>query len=673
MATYFPTQNGRIKIQAETLLGTSPTNGWVYQPPGTGNNATGAQGGYYYFKSESLDGSVKSATQGLFSATVYVAEAGTYTLRVRTARDTNDPGDSRNDIWVRVDDDIHDVLPEGTVAIGATASGFGKLKGANTAWGYAKAFAAEGEEDANPPSQVVLTQGFHTITFAGRSVGLHIDFFELVKAGLNVAATAADTAAVTGPVLPAAASVDEDASLVLDVLSGQSGYTVTAATDPAHGTTVVNADKTIRYTPDADFFGTDTFTFTVADARGAVTTQRMTMTVAGTPDAPAAAGDTASTVKGTAVSVAVLGNDADPDGTSVAINSFEGKSTFGGTVTKVGNQLVYTPLAGFTGTDTFTYDIVDPTGRVSERATVAVAVADGPVGGLPIVVGVYDADTDALVDLLADGDVLDAALVDGSMTFSVSVVAGSALDGQVGSVKLRLSGDASATRTESGAPYSLFGDKDGDYAGGADLGVGSYKLEVDVYSMRRRQGHAARQLRLRLRRQRDRNPRAPPRRPLQRRHRRARRPARGRRRPLGGRGRRLDDLLGQRRRRRRPRRPDRQRQAPPLGRRDRQPHRDRRPLQPLRRQGRRPQGRRPLARRGQLHLRRRRLFGRRGQGHAARQLRLRLHRLRHALRLSRAHTRGISFPGFPSRRTGPASADGRLNRLRKGPVPGGTA
>jgi len=482
VATYFPTQNGRIKIQAETLLGTSPTNGWVYQPPGTGNNATGAQGGYYYFKSESLDGSVKSATQGLFSATVYVAEAGTYTLRVRTARDTNDPGDSRNDIWVRVDDDIHDVLPEGTVAIGATASGFGKLKGANTAWGYAKAFAAEGEEDANPPSQVVLTQGFHTITFAGRSVGLHIDFFELVKAGLNVAATAPDTAAVTGPVLPAAASVDEDASLVLDVLSGQSGYTVTAATDPAHGTTVVNADKTIRYTPDADFFGTDTFTFTVTDARGAVTTQRMTMTVAGTPDAPAAAGDTASTVKGTAVSVAVLGNDADPDGTSIAINSFDGTSTFGGTVTKVGNQLVYTPLAGFTGTDTFTYDIVDPTGRVSERATVAVAVADGPVGGLPIVVGVYDAATDALVDLLADGDVLDAAAVDGSMTFSVSVVAGSALDGQVGSVKLRLSGDASATRTESGAPYSLFGDKDGDYAGGADLGVGSYKLEVDVYS-----------------------------------------------------------------------------------------------------------------------------------------------------------------------------------------------
>ena len=200
MATYFPTQNGRIKIQAETLLGTAPTNGWVYQAPGAGNNATGAQGGYYFFKSESLDGSVKSATEGLFTATVYVAETGLYSLRVRTARDTNDPPDSRNDIWVRVDGGINSVLPEGTAPIATTASGFAKLKGASTAWGYARTFSALAEEDASPASQVLLTQGFHTVTFAGRSVGLHIDFFELVRAGLNVAATAPDTAVVTGPV-----------------------------------------------------------------------------------------------------------------------------------------------------------------------------------------------------------------------------------------------------------------------------------------------------------------------------------------------------------------------------------------------------------------------------------------------------------------------------------------
>ena len=317
MAPYFPTQNGRIKIQAETLLGTDPGNGWVYQAPGTGNNAGGAQGGYYYFKSESLDGSVKSATQGQFSATIYVAETGLYDLRVRTARDTNNPGDSRNDIWVRVDDHINSVLPAGTVAVETTASGYAKLKGANTAWGYARLLSALHEEDANAPSQVLLTQGFHTISFAGRSVGLHIDFFELVKTGLNVAPGAPDTAVVDGPVLPGAATVAEDGTLVLDVLAGLgSGYSVSAASDPANGSTVINPDGSIRYTPDADFFGSDTFTFSVTDSRGIVTSQRMTLTVTGTPDDPLAGNDRATTAAGTAIAVAVLANDRDPDGTA---------------------------------------------------------------------------------------------------------------------------------------------------------------------------------------------------------------------------------------------------------------------------------------------------------------------------------------------------------------------
>ena len=167
MANYFPTKNGRIKIQAETLLGTDPGNGWVYQAAGEGNNP-GAQGsGYYYFKSETLDGSIKNAGQGQFSATIYVEEAGLYTLRMRSARDTNNPGDSRNDIWVRVDDDTRPLLPEGTVPIDATASGFLKLKGANTSWGYARLFAATGEEDANPPAKVMVWKPWLSMTCAG--------------------------------------------------------------------------------------------------------------------------------------------------------------------------------------------------------------------------------------------------------------------------------------------------------------------------------------------------------------------------------------------------------------------------------------------------------------------------------------------------------------------------
>jgi hypothetical protein len=481
MATYFPTQNGRIKIQAETLLGLDPGNGWVYQAPGTGN--ANAQGAHYYFRSESLDGSVKTANQGLFSATIYVAEAGLYTIRMRSARDTNDPGDSRNDIWLRVDDDIRPLLPEGTVPLSTTGSGFVKLKGANTGWGYANRFSAALEEDANPPSQVYLSQGFHTVTFAGRSVGFHIDFFEVIRQGLSVPATAADTAAVAdGPTLPGTATVAEDASVLLDLLAGTSGLTLTAASDPARGSVTVNPDGTLRYTPDADVFGSDSFSFTVRDGSGVITTHAMTVTVTATPDDPFAGDDAAATLAGTPVTIAVRGNDGDPDGTAVSIRSFDATSANGGSVALVNGQLRYTPAAGFTGSDSFGYDVVDPTGRVSDRATVTVAVGEAPPATLPIRVGIYDAATDALVGQLADGAVLDAASLTGTTTLAVGVVAGGELDGRVGSMKLRLTGDATATKTETGAPYSLFGDKDGDLLGGRAFAAGSYSFAVDVYA-----------------------------------------------------------------------------------------------------------------------------------------------------------------------------------------------
>ena len=55
--------------------------------------------------------------------------------------------------------------------------------------------------------------------------------------------------------------------------------TVTATTRPAHGSVVINADRTITYTPSARFYGTDTFRYTVSDGRGGTTTATVTVTV----------------------------------------------------------------------------------------------------------------------------------------------------------------------------------------------------------------------------------------------------------------------------------------------------------------------------------------------------------------------------------------------------------
>jgi hypothetical protein len=78
--------------------------------------------------------------------------------------------------------------------------------------------------------------------------------------------------------------VDEDSvDNVLDVLDGDSDVdgdplTVFAVGDPAHGSAVDN-DTEVLYTPDADFSGTDTFTYTVSDGNGGFDIATVTVTV----------------------------------------------------------------------------------------------------------------------------------------------------------------------------------------------------------------------------------------------------------------------------------------------------------------------------------------------------------------------------------------------------------
>jgi subtilisin len=87
--------------------------------------------------------------------------------------------------------------------------------------------------------------------------------------------------------------------------------------------------------------------------------------------APTAVNDSAETTAGSAVTINVLANDSDPDGDTLSVADFaQGGS---GTVTQSGNNLIYTPNAGFSGTDTFTYRATDGT-ATSNWATVTVTV-----------------------------------------------------------------------------------------------------------------------------------------------------------------------------------------------------------------------------------------------------------------------------------------------------------
>jgi hypothetical protein len=89
--------------------------------------------------------------------------------------------------------------------------------------------------------------------------------------------------------------------------------------------------------------------------------------------APVAEDDSASTIAGKAVAIKVLANDSDADGDALAVMSVS-KATHGAVMRNADNTVSYTPEAGFTGKDGFTYTVSDGKGG-TDTATVAVNVA----------------------------------------------------------------------------------------------------------------------------------------------------------------------------------------------------------------------------------------------------------------------------------------------------------
>jgi large repetitive protein len=133
--------------------------------------------------------------------------------------------------------------------------------------------------------------------FEGLAVGqtATTSFTYTVSDGQGGSDTATVTVTVTGandaPVaVDDSVSTDEDTPLTIDVLANDSdtdGDTLTVTTATAgNGTVVINLDGTITYTPDADFHGSDTISYTISDGNGGTATATVTVTVNPVNDAP---------------------------------------------------------------------------------------------------------------------------------------------------------------------------------------------------------------------------------------------------------------------------------------------------------------------------------------------------------------------------------------------------
>lgn len=151
-------------------------------------------------------------------------------------------------------------------------------------------------------------------------------------------------------------------------------FSLAADGGPTHGTLVLNPDGTFVYRPDANYNGTDRFTYVVRDADGGLTEATITLSVAAVNDAPVAGPSRFTTEESTPVTVDVLANATDAEGDTLTV--VDARSDNGTVVIDAGGTLTYTPQPGFTGVDTITYVISDGTTPVTANATVTVRPLD---------------------------------------------------------------------------------------------------------------------------------------------------------------------------------------------------------------------------------------------------------------------------------------------------------
>ncbi|SDJ51674.1 VCBS repeat-containing protein [Frankineae bacterium MT45] len=145
---------------------------------------------------------------------------------------------------------------------------------------------------------------------------------------------------------------------------------------PAHGSTTVNNDGSITFTPDPGFTGTDTFTYRICSVNDPALcdTARVTVNVDAAPNhPPVLADDTQNTTVGVPVSGQLVGQDSDA-GQTLTYSLVTGPRHGTATVAADG-AYTYTQTDTFVGADTFTVQVCDDaTTPLCATATVTVNI-----------------------------------------------------------------------------------------------------------------------------------------------------------------------------------------------------------------------------------------------------------------------------------------------------------
>jgi hypothetical protein len=328
----------------------------------------------------------------------------------------------------------------------------------------AQTWTGNGPFPAGPGSRTVNALAVDPATgtlYAGTGSGT---VFAFGDASFSEAPEAVDDSAVTHPDVAIEIDVlanDTDPENALDTAS------IELRSNPGDGTATVNGDGTVTYTPDTGFVGTDSFSYTVRDQAGNESNEAFVSVRVNAP--PTAGDDAASTPQDEPVTIDVLANDSDADGTlDPATVAMWNSPANGGTIVESDGRITYIPNPDFSGDDSFTYKVGDDDGGISNEATVSVtvtAVNDPPSAADDS--ATTGQDTAVIIDVLTNDSDADGTLVPATVTVQSAPGDGSATVNVDGTITYTPNADFSGTDTFT---YTVE-DNDGDASNAATVTV----------------------------------------------------------------------------------------------------------------------------------------------------------------------------------------------------------
>jgi large repetitive protein len=217
-----------------------------------------------------------------------------------------------------------------------------------------------------------------------------------------------------------ALTLAEDTSDIVDVFANDTdddGDPLAVETlEPTadNGTVSCTVGGICTYTPEPNFEGFDTFSYTVTDGQGGTDTGNVEVTVTPVNDVPNAVDDSLVTSEDQMGSLNVRTNDVDIDGDTLLVTTLSPAALHGTVACLGGGGCSYTPATDYSGPDSFQYTISDGHGG-TDTATVSITVLpenNAPVADDDTISTLEDTagSTNVLVgDTDVDGDTLSVS------------------------------------------------------------------------------------------------------------------------------------------------------------------------------------------------------------------------------------------------------------------------